>query len=66
VKLSGMKGGPVWVLAVVAATVALGAYFVLDREGRRAAVAADAYQASDPALVASTGRPQLVEFYHRA
>ena len=27
--------------------------------------AADPYHASDPALLAATGRPQLVEFYHR-
>lgn len=27
---------------------------------------ADTYEASDPALVAATGRPQLVEFFHHA
>lgn len=27
---------------------------------------ADKYEASDPALLAATGRPQLVEFFHHA
>lgn len=35
------------------------------REEDPAETSASPYHASDPALLAATGRPQLVEFYHR-
>lgn len=34
--------------------------------GTAASEAESGYRASDPALMASTGRPQLVEFFHHA
>jgi hypothetical protein len=68
-----VKRHVVWLLAVVLVVLGVAAFF-LAQEQRRPAAAAVAgqarpdsgYQASDPALVAATGRPQLVEFYHRA
>lgn len=34
--------------------------------GTAASGAESGYRASDPALMASTGRPQLIEFFHHA
>lgn len=55
-----MKRQVIRLLAVVLVALGIGAFF-LARER-----ADSGYRASDPALVAATGRPQLVEFYHRA
>ena len=47
-----------WAVVAVVAALAAGKVYV----SRKAVV----YQASDPTLLTTTGRPQLVEFYHRA
>jgi hypothetical protein len=46
-----------WALIAVVAVLAAGMFFV-SRKG--------VYRPSNPALLSATGRPQLVEFYHRA
>jgi hypothetical protein len=46
-----------WLAAVVVLLAAGLFFFLLPKE---------VYRPSDPALLSATGRPQLVEFYHRA
>lgn len=53
-----MKRYVSWALVGVLILVAAGRFYT----SRKGVV----YHASDPALLAATGRPQLVEFYHRA
>ena len=53
-----MKRYTLWAVAAVLVTLAAGKAYV----SRKAVV----YQASDPIRLTTTGRPQLVEFYHRA
>lgn len=45
------------VLAVLVTVLLVGGGYLLLRHS-------EVYRASDPALLAATGRPQLVEFYH--
>jgi hypothetical protein len=47
-----------WALIAILLLLAAGRFYT----SRKGVV----YQPSDPALLAVTGRPQLVEFYHRA
>lgn len=47
-----------WALIVVLVALAAGRFYT----SRKGVV----YQPSDPALLSATGRPQLVEFFHRA
>jgi hypothetical protein len=47
-----------WALIAVLVMLAAGRFYA-SREGV-------VYRPSNPALVSATGRPQLVEFYHRA
>ena len=52
---------------VLFSTIAIGVVVVataLVQRQRRAATAEPWYHASDVALLATTGRPQLVEFFH--
>ena len=56
---------------IAAALVAAAAVLVIVAESARrrprpAAVAGITYRPSDPARLATTGRPQLVEFFHHA
>lgn len=58
-----------WVLAIMAAVVAAvvaGRDIRLHLEGGVPSGTDRGYRPSDPASLAATGRPQLVEFYHRA
>ena len=56
-----------WIATALAVAVAVLVFVAVS--GRRlepAAVAAITYRPSDPARLATTGRPQLVEFFHHA
>lgn len=56
-EVSGVKRYLSWTLVAVIVALAAGKFHA----SRRVVV----YQPSDPALLSATGRPQVVEFYHR-
>jgi hypothetical protein len=61
-----------WLFATVVVAIAVGAFLLGPGQQQQPAAGTattrpnSVYQPSDPALVAATGRPQLVEFFHRA